>query len=150
VICIGNVEFTDARKKAWEFGAIMTTIDGDKVRKLWHGTGPGCDFQAHEIITAEGVRIIEGRVRYHEDDKFFDSDDHKEPISFAMAPDMSDEEWEKARKIVLTVAGQLGIRKFYELDCKDAPGTEEPKLMEMLAMQTGGGLKMQTFEKGAH
>jgi len=143
VLTVGSAKLSDERRKAFELGGIICVIQGDKVRRVWHGVGDGRDLMVAEILAEDGSRWVMGRVRVHKDDKMFDSNDEKHSIALGIGSEVEGAD-EIAMKLIAAGAMMLG-GDIVEFDAGLCGFDGLQKLIESITYATGG--RMSSVER---
>lgn len=116
MIEVGKVTVTEQRREALASGVIMCVLKADKGRRLWLGSGHGCDFLAVETVSPEGDRWFMGRVRFHVDDKLLGSADRKQIMQVCVGAEVPGVVSDSAIARLLFAVKSSGV-EVVEVDC---------------------------------
>ncbi|KKL64794.1 hypothetical protein LCGC14_2161460 [marine sediment metagenome] len=115
MMTICNPVICDERRGLIEHGGILAFVQTDHVVRFWLGDGQGVDYLAGEVRAQDGSRFLFGRIRYHQDDKIFGSEDHKVCSSLGAGPGLPDSTWSQAVEAMTALTAFSGIGEVHEV-----------------------------------
>lgn len=147
MILLGSPTISPQRRRAFETGAIIAMLDGDRIDRLIFGTAAGADAMFVEYRIAEDdTRFLLGRYRIHQDDKLHESEDMKQVVQLAAGPEVPPDVWRQGTTSALWLGH--GFFEWHEHDCGGCSPEEFYQILPEVMGQAGWDISLMQAGDG--